>query len=301
MRKLDLVIVGAQKAGTTSLNQYLKSHSGVVGHSVVEFTYFTDHRLYNTGFESAFKKYFDKQEYKKIVAKNVTISQNEDSLIKLREHNQDVKIVFLLREPVSRAYSSFNMAIKDGWIDTDFNELQKIIIDKNYNHIKYRHFIKPGQYASSLKMILKYFPENNIRIYLFEDLMKFPQLISNDIFEWINLDKSIISTGIHNITVKPRSRYISRLVNLMRSQNNFVNRTIRKILPYNYYNKFGQMIINLNRSKSRFDPMNSNMKGILENHYSSSNRELISLLNKDKLKDSFIMFSTNNWISEIHN
>jgi len=193
------------------------------------------------------------------------------------------------------------MAIKDGWIDTDFNELQKIIIDKNYNHIKYRHFIKPGQYASSLKMILKYFPGKNIRIYLFEDLMKFPQLISNDIFEWINLDKYTISTGIHNITVKPRSRYISRLINLLRSQNNFVNRTIRKILPYNYYNKIGQMIINLNRSKNRFDPINSNMKGILENHYSYSNRELISLLNKEELKDSLNMFSTNNWISEIRN
>ena len=150
-------------------------------------------------------------------------------------------------------------------------------------------------------MILKYFPGKNIRIYLFEDLMKFPQLISNDIFEWINLDKYTISTGIHNITVKPRSRYISRLINLLRSQNNFVNRTIRKILPYNYYNKIGQMIINLNRSKNRFDPINSSTKGILENHYSYSNRELISLLNKEELKDSLNMFSTNNWISEIRN
>ena len=103
MRKLDLVIVGAQKAGTTSLHQYLKSHPDISGHSVTEFTYFTDNNVHKDGFESAFKKYFDKQEYKRIVAKNVTINQQENSLIKLKEHNPKVKIIFMLREPVSRA------------------------------------------------------------------------------------------------------------------------------------------------------------------------------------------------------
>ena len=301
MTKLDLVIVGVQKAGTTSLHQYLKSHPDVIGHFMTEFTFFTDSRIYETGFEAAFRKSYHGKKSKRIIAKNVTIIQNEDSLNKLRRHNPDVKIVLILREPVSRAYSSYNMAIKDGWIDDNFEELQEIIYNKDINHIKYRHFIKTGEYDLSLKLILKYFSKENLRIYLFEDLIKFPQLICNDIFKWMDIDKHTISVEIHNKTVKPKSRIVSKLINALRNQNSVMNKVIRMILPYKHYSKIGEMIIGLNRSGKRYEPIKDDIKEVLKDYYKESNQKFFTLINEKELRENLILFSTNNWISEIYN
>ena len=299
MNKIDLIIIGAQKAGTTSLKNYLRSHPDLAGHPSVELSFFTDLAEYQKGFDSAFNKYFDKKKFKKVIAKNVTISLYEDSLIRLKEHNPDIKIVFLLREPVSRAYSAFTMAVKDGWMQRNFEELINIINGEKYNDIMYRKFIGHSFYAKHLETIFKYFSSENVRLFLFEDLKKNPQFVCDNIFNWLNLQDHQIKEKIYNTTFKPRSIRLAHFINALRRKENYFKKLARKMLPYPLFLNIGNYIINLNRSKHRFAPISDTERQDLMLHFEEPNKELVSLLNKEKYNQCLIMYSRDNWIYKI--
>ena len=57
-RKIDIAIIGAQKAGTTSLKNYLGEHSEVTTHPHTEFSFFADEDQFESGYNNVFEKYF---------------------------------------------------------------------------------------------------------------------------------------------------------------------------------------------------------------------------------------------------
>ena len=96
------MIIGAQKAGTTSLKNYLGEHPQIVTHPHTECSFFASDDEYNEGFEKGFVRYFGGEkdfQDKVIVGKNVTISFREFALKRLAQHNPNCKIVFILRNP----------------------------------------------------------------------------------------------------------------------------------------------------------------------------------------------------------
>ena len=97
-RKIDIAIIGAQKAGTTSLKSYLGEHPQVVTHPHIEFSFFADNDQFELGYEKIFKKDFGSKHIEithKVLAKNVTLSFREFALERLRLHNPDCKICLL--------------------------------------------------------------------------------------------------------------------------------------------------------------------------------------------------------------
>ena len=107
MVKVDLMIIGAQKAGTTSLKNYLGEHPQILTHGQIEMSYFVNDVEYKAGHATGIEPYFSEAATigKCIVGKNVAISLHEEAVARLVKHNPDCKIVFVMREPVSRAYS----------------------------------------------------------------------------------------------------------------------------------------------------------------------------------------------------
>ncbi|MDE0685767.1 MAG: hypothetical protein OXI63_22795, partial [Candidatus Poribacteria bacterium] len=75
--KIQLMIVGAQKAGTSSLLRYLAQHPDIHTHAQPEMTFFLQDREYSRGYQWASAKYFageyDHAEVadKRLLAKNV--------------------------------------------------------------------------------------------------------------------------------------------------------------------------------------------------------------------------------------
>jgi len=273
-KQLDLVIAGAQKAGTTSLNIYLSSHPNISGHSITEFSFFANGNDYKRGFNYAYQTYFEQKENAKLVAKNVTLGLKEETLPRLKAHNPDVKLVYLLREPVSRAYSAYTMAVKDGWMKRPFSELMDILENKKYDDIMYRHFVVHGYYAKQIRTLLKYFPSKNIRLFMFEDLIANPQQVCSAIFHWMELPPVAIQNQVHNPTFKPRSTRLSGLLNNLRSEDNPIKKMVKSVLPYSSFRALSDQIMNLNRSHSRFEEMDSSVYYFLRDHFVKFNDEL---------------------------
>ena len=119
--KIQLMIVGAQKAGTSSLLRYLAQHPDIHTHAQPEMTFFLQAREYTRGYEWAFGKYFtgqnshDEIQDKHLIAKNVMVMHSPEVMQRIYEHNPEIHLVVLLREPVARAYSAYWWARRRGW------------------------------------------------------------------------------------------------------------------------------------------------------------------------------------------
>src|SRR5688572_6669330 len=117
--KIALMIVGAQKAGTTSLNNSLAQHPKIFTHETLEFGLFRDNEEYNKGLDFFLKNTVSKSDSSNpekniFIAKRVGLLHNEEMLLKLHGLNPNVKIVAVLRNPIDRAFSAFWYCRKTG-------------------------------------------------------------------------------------------------------------------------------------------------------------------------------------------
>jgi len=230
------MIIGAQKAGTTSLQNYLNEHPEILGHPQIEFGFFKDDAMYANGYEKEFSRHFTAGNIntaKAVVAKNTGMYDSEKALERLRQHNPDCKLVFIVREPVSRAYSSYSMEKFNGLLTRDFSEIKDVIEEKRFDDMMYRFFIRLGLYSEFLKSIYKFFPENQVKIVLFEKLGKDPAGVCREIFQWLNIDPSFTPSTEkeYNKTQKPKSVLVSNILMRLRSNDNVIKKVAKKVLP----------------------------------------------------------------------
>jgi len=112
IEKVSLFTVGAQKAGTSALHNYLTKHNAVQGGSQKELNFFNHSEKYKKGeewYRAQFKPAFFYQQ-KPIYIDSTPQYLNETEIAKkIHDYNPHAKIVILLREPVSRAFSAWNM------------------------------------------------------------------------------------------------------------------------------------------------------------------------------------------------
>lgn len=106
----DFLIIGAQKCGTTSLFSYLDECEGLLGSNPKEVHFFDREDNFKKGvkwYESHFQKAFGKSGL--FFEASPTYLCREKVPERLISYNRDLKIIVLLREPISRAYSAWNM------------------------------------------------------------------------------------------------------------------------------------------------------------------------------------------------
>jgi|GEM_PF-286570 len=261
MRKVDLIIIGAQKAGTTSLKNYLSQHPEIVSHYQTEFTYFNDPEVYKKGYDSAFVNFIDKNdvpEGKKLIAKYAGLYAKTYALNALYEHNPDVKMVLILRNPVDRAYSAYNMeqTYNTDWMKTDFGGMIDIARKNDVNNPMYKLFIRMGLYANFVETIYSIFPKNQLKIVLFEDLKKNAIHVCRDVFKWIDVDADFVpdTSIIHNKTAKTKNPVVAKIIEMLRNNDNSLKQMAKTILPQDAYTKIGYLVLDMNKSKNKLIP-----------------------------------------------
>jgi len=280
------MIIGAQKAGTTSLQNYLNEHPEILGHPQIEFGFFKDDAMYANGYEKEFSRHFTAGNIntaKAVVAKNTGMYDSEKALERLRQHNPDCKLVFIVREPVSRAYSSYSMEKFNGLLTRDFSEIKDVIEEKRFDDMMYRFFIRLGLYSEFLKSIYKFFPENQVKIVLFEKLGKDPAGVCREIFQWLNIDPSFTpgTEKEYNKTQKPKSVLVSNILMRLRSNDNVIKKVAKKVLPYKVFTRLGTFLIESNKSSKRTKPISPEIKEYLQQFFAPYNKELEELAKID--------------------
>lgn len=286
MKKIDLMIVGAQKAATTSLKNYLGEHPEITTHPQIEFDYFVRDEAFQVGYEEAFRKHFGDPASigpeQKIVAKNVNMCSHPKAIERLREHNPECIIVFLVRNPVDRAYSSYSMEAFNGF-SGEFSEIVRVIEENDRESAFYRIFIRLSQYSEFVKIFLKFFARDQVRVFLFEDLKRDPYIVCSKIFRLLEISEDFRSNfdKKHNQSRVGRSEAYTALLSRLRRKDSTIKNLLKKILPSRVFGKLAVLAVEANKSTARFPPMDPADREYLKKYFVPFNRELESLVDID--------------------
>lgn len=202
----NFIIIGAMKAATTSVYTYLKQHPDVFMPANKEPMFFnnfqrtTDFKVHGrttkniTTFEEYYALFEDATNEKAIGEASPSYIFNEDCPQLIHKHFPATKIIAVLRQPVARAYSNFlhtrradREPISDFEIAFNKEEERKAA---NWSPLYY--YKSKGYYAKQLYRYYSLFPKENIKVLLFEDLVKNPIQTSQEIFDFLNVDSTFI-------------------------------------------------------------------------------------------------------------
>ena len=111
-RKVDFAICGTQKGGTSALDAYLREHPEICMADVKEVHFFdTEKHFAREAINySKYHSFFTPQKSHKILGEATPVYMYwPNAPQRLREYNPRMKLIILLRNPIERAYSHWNM------------------------------------------------------------------------------------------------------------------------------------------------------------------------------------------------
>ncbi len=187
-RKVDFVIAGAQKGGTTALDAYLRTHPEI-GMADVKEVHFFDNETFFRRQRPPYSKYhsfFIRNWSRKLWGEATPIYMYwREVPERLRQYNPDLKIIMILRNPIDRAYSHWNMewvrkkeplSFRDA-IHREKERLQKALPGQH----RVFSYIDRGRYVEQLQRIWTCFPKNQTLILKNEDLREAPLKTLNEV------------------------------------------------------------------------------------------------------------------------
>ena len=186
------LVIGAQKAGTRSLHGYLSDHPAILCATPKEVHYFD--YAYNRG-DGWYRAHFPlatrhSATHRKVgvvpAVGEVTPAYLFDSLVPKRVHAFDpgMKLIAVLRDPVSRAYSHYQMQTRLAREAGSFEEAladeakglpvgrERITSGPDASESARRtSYIARGRYAEQLERWLELFPREQLLVLLSEELL----------------------------------------------------------------------------------------------------------------------------------
>ena len=108
LHRPDFIIVGAQKAGTSSLHFYLDQHPQLSGSDPKELHYFSRDIHFNKSL-SSYEKHFRGWDHNKYFESTPTYLYTPGACKAIQHAYPNIKVIVVLRDPIKRAYSAWNM------------------------------------------------------------------------------------------------------------------------------------------------------------------------------------------------
>lgn len=232
MSKVTFICIGAQKSGTCSLINYLKQNPDIYI-SPKELHFFdnlSNNKLTKIDINNYEKNFNTK---KKIVGeKTPKYSLVRNAIDKIYEYNPNIKLIFLLREPISRAYSAFNMLLeRNGKTlkDIDDNDILKHFEIENDD-------IRRGYYDEIIEYLYSKFDKKNIFIGISEKIKKNKFKFYNKIYKFLGarkLEKINLDCDTHIRKYKKPIHKIlqKRLYKIYKPHNERLYKIIGKKIP----------------------------------------------------------------------
>ncbi len=188
MKKPNFLIIGAQKAGTTTLHHVLKKHPEIFMPEEKEIGFFFKEKLYKKGI-SHYEKYFDSASYEHKAIGEATPSycMKLKTIERIKQYNSDMKLVFILRNPIDRAYSQYWHNRRKLSEPHPFEEVLKDNLEEDYLQTS-RGYFSRGVYINQIHNILKCFPKDQLLILFFDNLKSEPNHLFQDLCKFLNLD-----------------------------------------------------------------------------------------------------------------
>lgn len=201
----DFIVVGASRAGTTTLHALLSQHPGIFMPRKKEIQFFWRDALYRQGIES-YERHFApaRQEQLKGEAsppyfhRNITLSSDghyrwqpgDDPAARLARTYPHARIIISLRDPVKRAQSQFWKNLWQGKEEVeDFDAAVEAELAGRRNPEKHGLcWLYRNRYSTHVANWLEHFPRSQVLVLVFEDWVRDPVYACRDIETFLEID-----------------------------------------------------------------------------------------------------------------
>src|SRR5712692_8321403 len=206
VERLDFIVAGAQKSGTTALHYFLSKHPDVVLPDKQEVHFFDDEAIFSQPVDyELLHRYFPP------VAKSTTPKKSglakpfgvagettpsyiywKPAIERIWNYNPKIKLLVLLRNPVDRAFAHWNMQRFKGREPLDFleavkQEKSRITPPLSVQARRYS-YVDRGFYSDQLERVFKLFPREQVMVIRFEEFQNQKQQTLDSIFRFLGVE-----------------------------------------------------------------------------------------------------------------
>lgn len=212
-RKVNLFLIGAMKAGTTSVVDLLSQHPAIYVPPVKEPHFFVEDlpkalyepsKFFNleTYLENEFPKPLhianieQASQYQKLYSLNsgepylldasTAYMHAPRALNNIRDYNPNAKILVILRDPLQRAFSHYKMDFGKGRVTHTFEEeLKKQLTASEDGKLKWYSHLGMSRYKQPLAVCHELF--DSVRVISIEELKAAPTKVATEIFQFLDI------------------------------------------------------------------------------------------------------------------
>jgi len=192
--RVPFVIAGAQKAGTTVLKDYLDSHPGLCFGRRKEIHFFDTPELFQSGQSDLrpYHAYFRPEDGQQLLGDATPEYMYADgSVDRLQAYNPAMKVIAILRNPVTRAYSHWNMMAGNGREPLSFRDAVVWELENAPGPSttrRGRSYLNRGFYTRQIRKLMEHFPSEQLLILRQEDLNRDHNAVLRQIYGFLGVD-----------------------------------------------------------------------------------------------------------------
>lgn len=291
--KPNFLILGAAKAGTTSLYAYLRQHPQIYLTSVKEPGFFAygeaplawqgpgvervqrNSILTRPQYEQLFAGVTQETAFGEASVTNIW----PRACARIQQYAPDAKFLALLRQPADRAYSHFLYNYRLGVEPlSDFTAALAAepsrVRQGWFPMLCYRQM---SHYSADLQNYLAHFPREQLRIYLYDDFVAQPVPLLQDIFAFLGVDPNFTPdvTVRYNTARMPRN---VRLFTFLRRPH-WIKTWLRPLFPVKLRGRLARQVQSYNWKKP--SPLDPQLRAALTRDFAPEIAQLQDLLGRD--------------------
>jgi len=190
------IVGGAPRSGTTYLYELCDSHPDIymAKPKAPEPKFFLVDEEYSKGLGYYSGKYFAHAEgFQAMGEKSTNYLEHSHVAQRIQQCIPNVKLVFVLRNPVERAFSNFLWSCRNRIETLSFAEAiareqeRELTYKQEYRYARPFSYVSRGMYARHLKPYLKFFDPSQVKIFLLDDIVSAPEYVTQELFAFLDI------------------------------------------------------------------------------------------------------------------
>ncbi len=285
-------LIGAQKSGTTIVYDILSQHPDIYApFQVKDLPFFTKDAWYNKG-SDFYEALFDSWRNQHIIASaDVNLAYFQEAPERLYHFDPGLNLLFMVRNPIDRAYSGYNYAVQRGLENRTFSEaIEEEIAGKQ----AYQTYFQKAQldytghslYYHQIQRYLHFFNRNQLYIGIFEDYKASPHGFIQDVLKFLNVREDFSFQVKQNVTKGGyRFKFLNDFLHKESIRNSNAIQGPLEMLPpalrIKLQRKLYLWLANFNKKHRQTPPMSSDTKIRLKEYFEDEVKRLGQLVEQD--------------------
>jgi hypothetical protein len=210
----NFFIIGAIRAGTTSIYHYLKQHPEVYMSPIKDTDFFVHEGKNIDDYRALFQGFSGEKAIGDVSSRYLYSPQAAE---RIKYYTPEAKLIAILRNPVERAYSHYYMHVRERRERRTFIEAiddEKKQVRNNNLSFGQRRYVNLGFYHRHLLPYFDLFDRRQIAIYLFEELKADAKGLMRNIFQFLDVaDEFVPDVSIqYHVSGIPKTKILRPLL-----------------------------------------------------------------------------------------